>query len=514
MEKRRTRTANPCDGCSLRRVRCRMQGNPPCLECQKHSVECTFLRVPRKRGPKGPRQCTSEKVAHYQNEIRQSQSHRSISQGLVSPIADNESGQMPMHLYIEYLDKFRESLTCVWPILNVEDLKSRLVHNPAGDRSAWALAGAVCATVIAQLRLSQIRSAKQDTATTDLSSVAESFARHAQRLRDQFFYREDFSTESLLTAFFLHIYFTITGRIRTAILYLHETIAQLHLQDLHLTETLASLADEQKELVLRIYWLVFVSEKTFCVQNCFPTSLSPIQAWPSSEFHIPGVGDLDQSFQLLAQLFTLLDNNIIMAGDRRGAYMDAKSVDHLQYALSAMDNIAAVAPRLPETQRVNVLMTGNWIQILWWQYALRHVQMSSRGESDTTFSILEPALVAQKAMRLFASVSRDSITTHGFGMELKVFRITDALVDLLACNRHLLDSTRVKNGRMVMGPRDVLYALQNTLHLIGGPESPLYKRLLGMMAEVSLPVPQVPEIVFRYKKADLRNERDHDKEFK
>ncbi|KAK1464705.1 AflYd/sugR/sugar regulator [Colletotrichum melonis] len=261
MEKRRTRTANPCDGCSLRRVRCRMQGNPPCLECQKHSVECTFLRVPRKRGPKGPRQCTSQKVAHYQNEIRQSQSLGSISQELVSPVVDHESGQMPLRLYIEYLDKFRESLTCVWPILNIEDLKSRLVHNPLGDRSAWALAGAVCATVIAQLRLSQIRLAKQDTATTDLSSVAESFARHAQRLRDQFIYREDFSTESLLTAFFLHIYFTITGRIRTAILYLHETIAQLHLQDLHLTETLASLADEQKELVLRIYWLVFVSEK-------------------------------------------------------------------------------------------------------------------------------------------------------------------------------------------------------------------------------------------------------------
>ncbi|KAI3559775.1 AflYd/sugR/sugar regulator [Colletotrichum abscissum] len=503
MEKRRTRTANPCDGCSLRRVRCRMQGNPPCLECQKHS-----------RGPKGPRQCTSQKVAHYQNEIRQSQSLGSISQELVSPVVDHESGQMPLRLYIEYLDKFRESLTCVWPILNIEDLKSRLVHNPLGDRSAWALAGAVCATVIAQLRLSQIRLAKQDTATTDLSSVAESFARHAQRLRDQFIYREDFSTESLLTAFFLHIYFAITGRIRTAILYLHETIAQLHLQDLHLTETLASLADEQKELVLRIYWLVFVSEKTFCVQNCFPTSLSPIQAWPSSEFHIPGVGDLDQSFQLLAQLFTLLDNNIIMAGDRRGAYMDAKSVDHLQYALSAMDNIAAVAPRLPETQRVNVLMTGNWIQILWWQYALRHIQMSSRGESDAAFSILEPALVAQKAMRLFASVSRDSITTHGFGMELKVFRITDALVDLLACNRYLLDSTRVKGGSMMVGPRDVLYALQNTLHLIGGPESPLFKRLLRMMAEVALPVPDVPEIRYQYHKIDAGNDGEHIKDYK
>ncbi|OHF04545.1 AflYd/sugR/sugar regulator [Colletotrichum orchidophilum] len=499
MEKRRTRTANPCDGCSLRRVRCRMQGSPPCVECQKHS-----------RGPKGPRQCTSEKVVHYQNEIRQSQTLFPTSQNLASSVIMNESDQIPLGLYLEYLDKFRECLTCVWPILNVEDLKARLVQNSLGDHNAWALAGAVCATVIAQLRLSQIRLAKQDTTTTNLSSLADSFARHAQRLRDRFIYRQNFSTESLLTAFFLHVYFTITGQTRTAIMYLHETIAQLHLQDLHLAETLANLADEQKELALRIYWLVFVSEKTFCVQNCFPTSLSPIQALPSSEYHIQGVGHLDPSFQLLTQLFTLLDNNIIMAGNRRGACMDASSLDHLQYALSAMDNIAAVAPRLPETQRVNVLMTGNWINILCWQYALRHIQMSSRRDADATFSILEPASVAEKAMRLFASVSRESITTHGFGMELKVFRITDALVDLLACNRYLLDSTRPNNGRMVVGPRDTLYALQNTLHLIGGPESLLYKRLLRMMAEVALPVPQVPEIIYRNN--DARKEENHNEE--
>ncbi|KAK1495299.1 AflYd/sugR/sugar regulator [Colletotrichum tamarilloi] len=131
--------------------------------------------------------------------------------------------------------------------------------------------------------------------------------------------------------------------------------------------------------------------------------------------------------------------------------------------------------------------------------------MSSRGESDAAFSILEPALVAQKAMRLFA---------RGLLQELKVFRITDALVDLLACNRYLLDSTRVKGGSMMVGPRDVLYALQNTLHLIGGPESPLFKRLLRMMAEVALPVPDVPEISYQYHKIDARNNGEHIKDYK
>lgn len=156
--------------------------------------------------------------------------------------------------------------------------------------------------------------------------------------------------------------------------------------------------------------------RTFCVQNCCPTSLSPIETWPSSEYHIQGIANLDPSLQLLAKLFKLLDNNVIMAGSEKGAYIDARSVYHLQNTLSTMDSIATMAARLPETQRVNVLMTANWIRILWWQYSLRHVPMSRHKDGNATFSISEPAWVAQKVMRLFASVQKGSITTHGFAM--------------------------------------------------------------------------------------------------
>ncbi|KXH50027.1 AflYd/sugR/sugar regulator [Colletotrichum simmondsii] len=283
------------------------------------------------------------------------------------------------------------------------------------DHDAWALAGAICATVIAQLRLSQLRLSKQHNLVSDDNSIAESFAHHAQlshNLSNQHhqstYYKED-STESLLTAFFLHIYFANTERIRLATVYLHEAIAQLQLQSLHRPEILT---------------------------------------FPLSGYHIQGVGEVDASFQLLAQLFTLLDDNIVMAADRGGVTPDSSKADNLYSALSAMakQDFSALAPNLPETQRVNVLMTGNWIHILWWQFALSHYQMSSRMD-DAMLSMLKPAKVAHETMRLLGSVSQQAIRTHGYGLK--------------------------------------------ALLLIGGPESLFHKKLMLVMAESQLPVPNV-----------------------
>ncbi|KXH51549.1 AflYd/sugR/sugar regulator [Colletotrichum nymphaeae SA-01] len=332
--------------------------------------------------------------------------------------------------------------------------RAPLTSGSPDDHDAWALAGAICATVIAQLRLSQLRLSKQHNLVSDDNSIAESFAHHAQRshnLSNQHhqstYYKED-TTEPLLTAFFLHIYFANTERIRLATVYLHEAIAQLHLQSLHRPENLISLAEGQRELLLRIFWLVFVTERTFCVQNCFPPCLKPIQTFPLSGFHIQGVGEVDASFQLLAQLFTLLDDNIVMAADRGGVTPDSSKADNLYSALSAMakQDFSALAPNLPETQRVNVLMTGNWIHILWWQFALSHYQMSSRMD-DAMLSMLKPAKVAHETMRLLGSVSQQAIRTHGYGLK--------------------------------------------ALLLIGGPESLFHKKLMLVMAESQLPVPNV-----------------------
>ncbi|KAI3571810.1 AflYd/sugR/sugar regulator [Fusarium oxysporum f. sp. albedinis] len=520
MEKPKARTSRPCDGCSFRRVRC--NGGNPCNECKKRSLECTFLRAPRKRGPKGPRVSTSEKVVMYQEQIRhdgqRSTEALESPQPFESPQSTREDGfkdsqspasfdtsfgssclvvlehrtpQLPLRLYIQYLESFRSCLMSVWPVINVDLLIARLISNSPDDYEAYALAGAVCATVIAQLHLRQLRLSKHHRSISDLSDVAEAFARHAQGLRDQHSYRESESTDSLLTAFFLHIYFANTERIRAGAMYLHEAMAQLSLQKLHRPETFGELADEQRELMLRIFWLAFVTERTFCVQNGFPTCLNPLPVWPSTEYNIPGLGVLDPSFQLLAQLFTILDDTLLMTNERLLPTSDLQTADILYRGVEAIAecDVSAVGPTLPEIQRVNVMATWNWIHILWWQYALRHYQMSTNLD-DTMLSILRPATVAHETVRLFSSVSHKAMQTHGYGLELKVFRIADSLIDLLDCNTRRPSIPETGSG-MLLGARDTLHALEHSLLLIGGDQSLLYKKLQLFMAQAHLPVPNV-----------------------
>ncbi|GJC99323.1 aflYd/sugR/sugar regulator [Colletotrichum higginsianum] len=353
----------------------------------------------------------------------------------------------------------------VWPILDVDSLVERLKKQSPDDYEAFALAGAVCATVIAQLR-PQLRLPKQQRSTSDISVVAETFARHAQHLRDQHSYRESESTDSLLTAFFLHVYFANTERIRAGAMYLHEAIAQLSLQRLHQPETFDHLPEEQRELMLRIFWLVFVTER----------------------YQVFGLGGLDPSFQLLSRLFTLLDDNLLMPGERLVPKSGPRTPGSLYQGLSTMAEgpVSVIGPTLPEIQRVNVTITWHWIRILWWQYALQHCRMSSSMD-DTMLSMLGPASVAHQTVQLFASVSHQAIRTHGYGMELKIFRIADSLVDLLACNPRLLSS----GSGMLLGSRDTLHALENALVLVGGKGSLFYKKLQLCMAEVRLPVADV-----------------------
>src|SRR2546430_2844811 len=42
-----------CDCCHARKIRC--DGKNPCANCQITELQCTYLAVPKKKGPKGRR---------------------------------------------------------------------------------------------------------------------------------------------------------------------------------------------------------------------------------------------------------------------------------------------------------------------------------------------------------------------------------------------------------------------------------------------------------------------------
>lgn len=150
--------------------------------------------------------------------------------------------------------------------------------------------------------------------------------------------------------------------------------------------------------------------------------MNPIKEWPLAGWDVSGCGTLDSSFQSLAQLFTFLDSDMIetppSSTARELKYGGSKARNTVSKIHSNLLSAEASAADLDETQRVNIVVTRNWIRILWWEYALRHFAMSCHAD-DQAFSMMMPASVAHEMLSFFACVSNESICAHGYGMVRK-----------------------------------------------------------------------------------------------
>ena len=164
---------------------------------------------------------------------------------------------------------------------------------------------------------------------------------------------------------------------------------------------------------------------------------------------------------------------------------------------------------LDETQKVDILVTRNWIRTILWQYTITHFAVSCHAR-DPAFSALFPVSVAHDMLSGFSAVSDGAIRAHGYGMvsldrqspsllisrlktqsssikkqELKIFKIADALLDVLMCapKEATLDRIRVDSY-------DALSCLVRVLLTVGGADSAFISTLRSRMAQV--PRTEVP----------------------
>jgi Fungal Zn(2)-Cys(6) binuclear cluster domain len=249
-----------CDACAFRRVKC--DGGQPCIDCYRRSIACTRLRQRRKRGPKGPRPATVDRIAKYKETLE-----RTISSHLVTPPAatnstcENSANDIPPSwsykiapaAYHAHLEIFRLRLYTIWPVVDAQDLAHRLADDAEGWQS-HALAASLCAAVIAQLRLDQ-------HPVAGIDSQAHEFAKVAQQLRKQNDYREYCSFDSLLSSFFLHIYFSNVQKLSTAAYLLRETVTTGHILRLNEPSSYETLPPREYQRRLRIFWMLFVTER-------------------------------------------------------------------------------------------------------------------------------------------------------------------------------------------------------------------------------------------------------------
>jgi hypothetical protein len=286
-----------CDACSLRKVQC--DGGLPCRRCLAYSFKCTYLKSRGKPGPKGPRKRTAEAIETLQSKIPPSQARAEESSkgSWASPDEVNNKSDQPYHntqgpnvsppssvnwaqsygsssplddaqssghsriqtSYItDQLSIFEFRAYSIWPCFDAKSLVGQLLADPE-DMESYGLATALCATFI-----TQFQSSTSISPLAEASSIPPSmFEAEAMRARSAYDHRERMTIVSLLTSFFLHVYAANIGRTSTTTLLLNEAVSIAHIIGLHKRAYYGNLDEDQQQYCLRVYWLLFISERCF-----------------------------------------------------------------------------------------------------------------------------------------------------------------------------------------------------------------------------------------------------------
>lgn len=429
-------TRRACDPCSVRKVRC--DGAQPCSRCAAASWDCTYLKTHGKSGPKGPRRTTEAAIRKLQerskSRLEESRSNSDASCDTGSPnVIDVRYSQSPPPTSDPDIDGFvwpqpigpafspiikepqRISTSCIaqyleiyqtrgygiWPVVDADALVAHLLTHQ-DDMEAYGLATAICAAIVSQFS-TDVEPGSPVEGHYRISSVT--FEAEAKKARDDSDHMELVTISSLLSSFFLHVYSANIGRMNISTVLLGEAITKAHILGLHKPTYYQALTVEQAQHNLRIYWLLFITERAHSLQHDVPIMLKRAPELPPLQNLEDG--SVTPAFVQLCRLFNILD--ITITADPTTAR------NALALAQQQLSSDEAPLSLENELQRADISMTQQWMRIFLWQHALNVTNLSSTNDYDE-FSFSFPAQVAQTVLSNLSSLSRQSIEAHGPGM--------------------------------------------------------------------------------------------------
>ncbi|PSN61952.1 hypothetical protein BS50DRAFT_650362 [Corynespora cassiicola Philippines] len=508
-------TRRACDPCSVRKVRC--DGNHPCSRCEAASWDCTYLKTHGKSGPKGPRRTTEAAIRRLQQRSRsttdgpRSESETSFDDGspgsldlplmeafpptsdpeidrlgwpdIISPTlagAHKEPQRISTSSVSQYLEIYQARGYAIWPVVDTETLLARLLTDQ-DDMEAYGLATAICAATISQFQIDAEPGSPVEGHYRVSSALFEAESKRARKVSD---HMENVTLWSLLGTFFLHVYSANIGRMGASTVLLGEAITKAHIIGLQKLSYYQPMEIEQQQHNLRIYWLLFITERyppvsAHSIQHDVPTMLKRAPELPPLEDLKDG--SVTPAFIQLCRLFNILDVTITAdpATARSALALAQRQLGNDEPAQS-LDN---------EIQRADITMTQQWMRIFLWQHALSVTNLrSTDGEEEFSFSF--PAKVAQNVLGYIGSLSKESLEAHGPGMESKLFDIANSLADVMICVPSINHESHFG-----IGPRDLIHSLSSLLASYRGGNPAVINILQDKLTTLGLSVSSPQKLI-------------------
>ncbi|KJK65437.1 specific transcription factor domain protein [Aspergillus parasiticus SU-1] len=513
-----------CDNCRRRKIKCSRE--LPCDKCQRLLLSCSYSDVLRRKGPKfrtlyplapihplasRPRPLTKEWLppdpgachlasptsppftvadAQYPHPDFSESFTRLPPPDLVSSPDSTNSlfdsstiGALPAPrrlsapILLAHVNVFFKYLFPIMPIVRQDQLQQDCHQPERLSPQRYAFIAALCAATHIQLKLDgeapgpEAVSAQASLDGHPMLSGEELLA-EAVRARKEYNVVDEINMENLLTSFFLFAAYGNLDRQDQAWFYLCQTTSMVFTLGLQRESTYSKLSVEEAEEKRRVFWLLFVTERGYALQQAKPVMLR-------NSIHKPQVLCSDDpilayGFINLINVFEKLSPNLYdwvsAGGSGSSADGDPPPTSSIQSSLAKQISLEGVS----EIQKVDILITQQWLQTMMWKLSMTHVtQPGSRDDAVLPFHL--PVLVGKAVMGVIAAASQGAVDAHGIGMEQKLYDLGTSVADV---SRSLSTKAAHHLAESTIDPRELLWGILTTLSRIRGSQSYLFPALV------------------------------------
>ncbi|KAH8696579.1 fungal-specific transcription factor domain-containing protein [Talaromyces proteolyticus] len=490
-----------CDSCRRRKIRCNLE--QPCAKCREIALVCQYNDIARRKGPKGLKAPILASLRLTENSVGLSTPSCCLPADNVfpkfaqSPSAPHNAAPcsvscdaslllcerspaapapVPQRISPPQLQAhFQVFMKYLYPIMPVVDGNALLLDcaNPdALHHRRYALLVALSAAAHFQLNLDM----PQGNDPSDTLQSGHSLIKEATQTLHQFDPLDDPHVDTLLTMFFL---FAAYGNLRKqdqAWHFLSQSISFVYMLKLNVEATYSALSQNDADMLRRIYWLLFVTERAYALQTGRPVMLRGTIQKPAvfrsrSPTIMYGFASLISLFESIIPEF--YDWNTCDVGEPG----DLPSLSNIYKSLAfALPLLAEVS----ETSRVDFVLTQHWLQTRLWQF-YKDRKYLCQTQSNMEFPTEIPAMAGKNVMACLSSVAQKSTDAHGIGAEQKLYDIGECVFQL---TQQLSPQRAQSLKESIVDVKDVLCGILTSLSRIRGAQSYLFPALLQQSQEL------------------------------
>ncbi|KAM0558332.1 hypothetical protein ACHAPJ_005026 [Fusarium lateritium] len=412
-----------CDACHRRKVKC--DGINPCRNCSTASLSCTYNAIPQKKGPKGSR-------AKVISELRENQRQTSLAarvhnrlHGLpcpttVTPALNPTPGLVSGELIKMAINFYFDNLYAQLPILDRAQTE-RHCQFMDQSRDSYCLITSLCAFMMLQpgMTMPPVDSYNIEGQMGANIVSSQLLLEECLRVRKGADFYDSINLNVLATNFFLFgCYYSLEMHDK-AWYYLREATTMIHMAGMNKEEHYGQIDASEAIRRRRLFWLLFVTERSYAVQRHHPLSLQAT-IHPSSMGDDPADAMYPNlnNFFILCNLYRPIDDAFLVAWRHGCRHLDAQAVTTLQKQLQERTN--------PYNYESNFIGDQQWIKNTLWQL---------NGNAEDSMSFQYPHNMTQELLaRLASSFPNQGMELMGSGIIPKLFEtclnLTEVLINM------------------------------------------------------------------------------------